>query len=294
MPLVTRHCLVCALSLASFGCRPAAREQQLSSPIITRNGLTKNGLFANGVTGSPGANRRFTGQGLDGQSFDSSDALTTTKFLSYAVACALPGGAAATISINGTPTDFAGAIGLAPSWQSAACDGECQEWVTACLLAKTNYYGVEVPISLRGPADALTPPPVEALQFSLEEGAFFGNLFLDSPDLEVCMGQMFDSAGIGDQLAYLQHRICASEDLSTCPIHVIGPCGEFLSPPWTFTGDHVCADKQWFLGGGYLGCENALATPWFPSGATSYPRAVTTYLDPTTPLSQLWWLVGAL
>jgi hypothetical protein len=282
------------LSLPLWGCDPPPQENSKTSAIITRNGLTRDGLFANSVTGAGGASAAFTGHALDGQTFSSGNVETTSKFLSYAVACALPGNESVTISINGSPAVYSGAIGLAPEWQSGACDSNCQQWITACLLAKTNYYGIEVTISLRGPSPALDPGLIERVQFSLEEGAFFGNLFLDSPQLYACMGKLFDSATIGDQLAYLQHRICASEDLSTCPIHVLGPCAQFVSPPWTLSGDHDCAGQQGLLGGGYLGCESALATPDFPPSATPYPQAVTTHLDPTTPVTQAWWLVGVL
>jgi hypothetical protein len=80
-------------------------------------------------------------------------------------------------------------------WESGQCDESCQRWVSACLLARTNAYGVVVHISLRAPA---TAPPGQELQFekiqtalqtteeevrdyNLREGAYYGNIFARTP-----------------------------------------------------------------------------------------------------------------
>jgi hypothetical protein len=73
-------------------------------------------------------------------------------------------------------------------WGSGKCDESCQRWVSACVLARTNAYGVHVPISIRAPStapqavkDALEVTPAERLDFSLLEGAFYGNIFQTTP-----------------------------------------------------------------------------------------------------------------
>jgi hypothetical protein len=88
-------------------------------------------------------------------------------------------------------------------WGSGRCDETCQRWVSACVLARTNAYGVHVRISLRAPAnapqavrDALAvsdieihgaPPGTDAggeagvPAFGTREGAYYGNIFATTP-----------------------------------------------------------------------------------------------------------------
>ena len=68
------------------------------------------------------------------------------------------------------------------------CQESCQRWVTACVLARTNAYGVHVEISMRAPDDAptaiktaLMTAPDERSTYGLREGAYYGNLFETTP-----------------------------------------------------------------------------------------------------------------
>jgi hypothetical protein len=82
------------------------------------------------------------------------------------------------------------------SWSaSGTCDESCQRWVSACILARTNAYGVHVLVSMRAPAN--TPPGRQAQfdnirkalettadersEFGTREGAYYGNLFATTP-----------------------------------------------------------------------------------------------------------------
>ena len=47
---------------------------------------------------------------------------------------------------NGKNYTFAGSLGLAPGWKTGACDQNCQELISACLMAHVNTYGVHYPI----------------------------------------------------------------------------------------------------------------------------------------------------
>jgi len=78
---------------------------------------------------------------------------------------------------------------------AGVCDETCQRWVSACVLARTNAYGVHVELSMRAPADA--PQAIkDALAvsdlerngndagqppFNLREGAYYGNIFATNP-----------------------------------------------------------------------------------------------------------------
>jgi len=73
-------------------------------------------------------------------------------------------------------------------WESGKCDESCQRWVSACVLARTNAYGVKVGISMRAPPDApqkikdaLATTQAEVDEFCLPEGAFYGNIFATTP-----------------------------------------------------------------------------------------------------------------
>jgi hypothetical protein len=100
--------------------------------------------------------------------------------------CVVPLRGAAGVGINADGTSWA---------ESGTCDESCQRWVSACILARTNAYGVHVLISMRAPANtppgrqaqfdriraALQTTAVEVSEFNRREGAYYGNLFATTP-----------------------------------------------------------------------------------------------------------------
>lgn len=140
-------------------------------------------------------------QGLEGSRLDSPDRLATAV---YAVECALPAGERVTKIVDGESVDSEGALGLAPEWAEGPCDTDCQEWVSACLLARTNVSEQEVELWLQAdhPALGFDSSP----DYPTYEASFFGNLF-SGPDHEyVCPS----STLVGPLLAQLQGRTCSS------------------------------------------------------------------------------------
>jgi len=100
--------------------------------------------------------------------------ITTTDgraTIGYIVRCALPAGT----SITKAGYTFNGQLGLAPEWQNGACDTNCQEAVSACLLAHVNTAGIHVPLWLTS-QDGLIGWGQDP-EFPNMEGAFFGNVF---------------------------------------------------------------------------------------------------------------------
>src|SRR4029079_457496 len=123
------------------------------------------------------------------------------------------------------------------------CDETCQRWVSACVLARTNAYGVHVQISLRAPAgapqairDALAvdnSPGGESDVYTLPEGVFYGNIFATTPVNTTTTGscttdtsgnvqcladgsiestpQYFACAGPGSNIAADTKRFCSSQ-----------------------------------------------------------------------------------
>lgn len=115
------------------------------------------------------------------------------ELLRYVVGCALPRQAEATLEVDGQSFTFPGSMGLAPDWQTRGLSEAEQELVTACILSRTNAFGVTVEISLRGSRQE-SPPTLSAsaeeeLAFPYFEAAFFGNIFLDEPRAYVSPGR---------------------------------------------------------------------------------------------------------
>jgi hypothetical protein len=107
---------------------------------------------------------------------------------SYLVKCALPPGHSVTkYDETGELQTLQGAVGMAPEWETGACETSCQEWVTACMLAHVNLTGNHVGIWLTSShpsVDWSTSP-----DYPNEEAAYFGNLFAPSPKAFVCYGE---------------------------------------------------------------------------------------------------------
>ena len=179
-------CAVLVVAGSAAGCkatssRPdevtATKHALTTSNGIGQNGLTTNGIWANGIWAN----------GLTGDAAVPGDTLRsspyTRQLLQYIYSCAMPPTTYDTTldPNNGTltcstsvPCDFGytcssqgtcviplvGAIGVGintdgTTWGSSGnCDESCQRWVSACVLARTNAYGVHVEISMRAPANA--------------------------------------------------------------------------------------------------------------------------------------------
>lgn len=183
---------------------------------IALNRIALNRIALNGLTSLGGASTML-------------DTADNRDVVRYLVQCALPEGSSVTLSdANGTYT-FDGAIGLAPGWTTSAPSASEKRWVSACLLARTNAYGVSVAVSLRGPNAALTVDSTEASAYSLREGAFWGDVFGEEFDANACPGplKLADS-----QLSTLPLRACAvSADgvTTTCGHDYAGACATACS-----------------------------------------------------------------
>jgi hypothetical protein len=186
----------------------------------------------------------------------------TAQVMQYLYSCTMPAGSHKTLDAGGGLTvELDGAIGLWPTWaregstcdagcQAAtthwlsvmpavspdSCDETCQRWVSACLLARTNAYGVRVQISMRAPEtapqgirDALAVTEQEKLDFPLREGAFYGNLFQTTPPPDGVAGPLentpvfYACAGPGSNIPEITKRFCSSQG-NDGPIDVTGRC----------------------------------------------------------------------
>jgi hypothetical protein len=210
---VGRICL--ALTLATWACDAddpeTLHEWREGTVALERptggGGFINNGLHDPEVGGFDPDYALETNWGLKGSKLLDADRLATAH---YVVECALPEGESVVKSVGGTLVELEGALGLAPEWQDSACDQDCQEWVSACLLARTNVSDEAVALWLT--ADHPELGVATSPSFSHYEASFFGNLFAGSGQAYVCpAGQ-----GAGAVLAQLQGRTCSTEAGGWC------------------------------------------------------------------------------
>jgi hypothetical protein len=174
------------LSMLLMGCAELEGDVGADGVIDDESLTASNGLPSiNGLAapnGLPSINGLTTANGLvTANGLPSSNGLMTTalgrKQVEYIVRCALPPTASITKKDQyGKSYTFQGLLGLAPQWQESACDLNCQEHVSACLLAHINTSAIHVPLWIVSghPAVGWGPDP----EFPNHEGSYFGNVFL--------------------------------------------------------------------------------------------------------------------
>ncbi|MDQ3338813.1 MAG: hypothetical protein M4D80_26915 [Myxococcota bacterium] len=177
------------------------------------------------------------------------------EVFSYVVGCAIPAGQSITAQdAAGVSYVFPGAIGLAPSWATRTPTVSERRWVTACLLARTNLYGVSVQISLRHDTNlALLSTSAERTQYSETEGAFYGDLFATTQTWFACSNRSWTPYSTNSL------RMCALSSNGTttdCDFTYAGPCNT------------ACTDAT----SPYSSCLG---------GSTRYPEVITVNLTPT-------------
>lgn len=161
-----------------------------------------NGLSDPTVSGvDPGYPLNST-QGLGMGGWLGEGEIAGEDLIHYMVECALDEGQSVIVSDGVTSFTFQGLLGLAPEWETQACDQDCQQWVSACLFARTNASGAEVDIFVQSdhPMMGFGLDPA----FPHYEATFFGNAFDDPAAMHACVG-----SGTGLLEAEAQGRTCA-------------------------------------------------------------------------------------
>jgi hypothetical protein len=151
------------------------------------------------------------------------------SLLAYVITCAFDWEAKVTVSMGGKTSLFEGGIGLAPAWAERAITRSEERWMTACLLAHANALGRKVPLSLRGSHPALATTTDEELEFTVEEGAYYGNLFdreSVKPEVLACAGTSSEDPCASVERKWLVDRVCADGNASesACGFFVVGTC----------------------------------------------------------------------
>jgi hypothetical protein len=220
-------------------------ENGLTANGLTANGLTANGLTANGLTANGLTANGLTANGLTANGLTANGltagAMTdplSRQLMKYIVSCALSAQQSLTLTIAGTAYTFPGSIGLAPQWGTAhgSCDGSCQRWVSACVLARVDAAGIDREISIRGPDLALLPSSWSELsQYTQREATYFGNIFIPGQPRFLCLspGQTSDERACGPSL-------------DACPMTVLGSCSRDCAGAGLFGDFDLCSDAGRF------------------------------------------------
>src|SRR5436190_8311601 len=240
---------------------------------IFQNGIFQNGIFQNGIWQNGIFQNELWQLELPKELLATNP--YTGKVLQYIYECAMRPDQRAEITVaDGSKITLVGRIGLAPSWGNpgGTCDVSCQRWVSACVLARTNAYGVKVDISMRAPANA--PEPIrtalevktdeERYGYTLREGAFYGNLFastVDTAGIAVNAPTFYACAGPGSNIPELTKRFCSSQGAGG-PIQVTGQC----EPREDWSGAACDA----LVGGTLQRCHG---------GGTTYDEVITVYIQ---------------
>jgi len=272
---------------------PAQAEETTNR--IAANRIAANRIAANRISANKLAARKLSENRLEANSVAAKMLSTADgrEVYSYIISCALPEGKEIDATISGAPDSappetlytcanescrFPGSLGLAEYWIDHRLDVKGQRWITACLLARVNYFGVKVIISLRGVAPQLLVGRHEAERYSLQEGAFYGNIFSDPDkplDWNACRGKDAAAGETGD----LKLRVCTEPDPNDpthtkCGFNYAGDCGSYTS---SATEPQAC--NFFDSDGGYDGC---LAAKTADEGSTAkpYSEVITTYVKP--------------
>lgn len=169
------------------------------------------------------------------------------KVLRYAVECALGPTQSFAYDAGGVHHVITGAMGLGTGWTTGGLSASEASWVSACVFSRANASGTSVVISDRGSASALATTSPELASYQLEEGAFWGNLFVDVGPVEAFSCEGVDQA-IDDTRGDLPLRVCArwdgvrSSNTSACGMSYAGLCSAVCSTTGPYAG---CS----FLGG---------------------------------------------
>ena len=232
--------LVAAWSLLS-ACAVAPAESSSTAEVVGVNRIAVNRIAVNRIAVNRIAvNRiavnRIAVNRLSVNLVTAKDLLATEdgrELFSLIVSCALPDTITLVATVDGQDFEFSGELGLARQWIYGRLDHVGQRWVSACMFARVNAHELAIPISMRGPTRELAVDDDERATWTLEEGAFFGNVFgpLNQPiQWFACQGK--DQAA--GETGGLVDRDCAQPDpenpgYTLCGFVFAGDCGAFAA-----------------------------------------------------------------
>lgn len=190
----------------------------------------------------------------------SDEGIATAK---YVVRCAIPASdGISVVDYTGSLITFYGEIGLAPEWADGQCGTDCQQKVSACLMAFTNGTGEHVDIAMSAHMPEIGDDSPRGWD---QEAAFFGNIFFGSNDPEAsgayyCWGDETQNSNTGVNMAYYVPRFCQGYEDGECPFTMAGDSCDRTGREARVDDDDAMKD-----------CED--------DDGRSWPFAVTTYVE---------------
>ncbi|WP_437682580.1 hypothetical protein [Sorangium sp. So ce131] len=191
----------------------------LTSNALTSNALTSNALTSSALTSNALTSSALTSNALTAEALRDPAART---LLRYVAGCALPAGERFTVDVDGTSFAFQGELGLAEGWgkEGGSCNKECRTWVSGCVIARVNYLGERVSISVRGDRAELRTDKAERREYATQEATYYGDIFAAEPHYNACLPRNASSIP----------RVCGPST-ETCAIEIAGPCEEVCDSP---------------------------------------------------------------
>jgi hypothetical protein len=193
---------------------------------------------------------------------------TGRQLLQYLVSCALRQGDTIRYEEQGNERVLAGSLGLAPEWPLRALTESEERQISGCILARTNFFGVPVSLSVRNEAaeaaESLSVDAAERRTFTYFEGGFFGNIFKAQKETYICTG---NSAPHRESYLRSLLRVCTLAEkpgdqgrLSRCGFEIAGDC---QSRPFTQKGVDYSRDvmRVYLPAGHGMDAGNAEAHP---------------------------------
>jgi len=235
--------LIATVSLVAVACADVPSESSTHQPELSANRLSANRLSANRLSANRLSANRLSANRLSANRLTVNlravgNLLSTAEgreLFSFVVGCALPDDITLEATVAGTTFEFFGELGLVTDWLFHPLDDVGKGWISACLFAHVSATDVALTISMRGPHLALATTAHERAEWSVEEGAFYGNVFtpLDQPIAWfACRGEGQASGEFGG----LIDRDCTEPDpahpgLTRCGFNFAGDCGTFSREP---------------------------------------------------------------
>lgn len=169
-----------------------------------------------------------------------------------------------------------GYYGLAPQWYDGDCDGTCQRWVSACLLAHANALGDSVAIRIRGPHPNLSATDPA---FTYQEAGYYGNVFGGLGQSFACIGGgMLEDLGTGANADhYLEGRICG---VGACGLTSTGFCGAMTGGVLALPDSGAACVTDAGTDGAYADCHTGLSAEPRPRLSPTVHEVITVYLEP--------------
>nr|HEX4318779.1 hypothetical protein [Kofleriaceae bacterium] len=150
------------------------------------------------------------------------------QYLTYLIGCALASNQSITVTVGlAKNVVIPGVMGLTSAWTTRALTAQERQYVSACVMSRTNYFGDPISISDRGNWNGLQLTQQEYNQYGVEEGVFFGDILNGSANayMHACIG--VDQA-IDDTQSDLPYRKCAT-GTSYCNFANQGNCADVCS-----------------------------------------------------------------